>query len=226
MQISTINGRGRVLQSQLFLNFTSIEHYSSLKETINAEDGIWMPKQVHGDSIVNLQESSTPVVEADATICQIPGQWIGIRTADCVPVLVYDPITQTIAAIHAGWRGTVRHIVQQTIEKMKQEYGCKGQDLYAMVGPSISPESFEVGEEVVEEFHKANRAECVIKFPNAKSHIDLWQSNVMDLLDSGLELDQIDCTPICTFQNSNILYSARKEGINTGRNITAIRLQH
>lgn len=225
MQFSEISGKGRVLQSQLFLQLEGVGHYSSLKETNLADDNVWMPKQVHGTAIVEATDilSQGPDTEADAVICTTPEQWIGVRTADCVPVLVYDPSKRVVAAIHAGWRGTVKHIVRLTIEKMQKEYHCQASGLYAMIGPSISPEAFEVGEEVAEEFSKAGRSECIISIYR-KPHIDLWQSNVMDLLEAGLELNHIDCTPLCTQQNADILYSARKEGIHTGRIVTAIKL--
>ena len=234
MQIIDIKDKGKVLQSQLLLQLEGIEHYSSTKETLHAEEGIWMPKQVHGTTVVVLSKDNSPMTEgnaeipeADAVICNMPGQWVGVRTADCVPVLIYDPAQRVIAAIHAGWRGTVAHIVQKTIQQLKTDYGCNASDLYAMVGPSISPESFEVGPEVAEAFIQAGRKDCILSPLSAhqKPHIDLWQSNVMDMLEEGLDLEHIDCTPICTLQNSDILYSARKEGIGTGRIVTAIRLK-
>jgi len=256
MQFSEFEKKGRVLQSQLFLQLEGVEHYCSLKETKEAEADVLMPKQVHGTCIVESgkwtvdneegkrkrEKGKINDVEADAIISTTPGEWIGVRTADCVPVLVYDPKQKVVAAIHAGWRGTVKHIVRLTIEKMQQDYHCDPTDLYAMIGPSISPEAFEVGQEVVEEFRQAGREECIVKcqmsndkcqLSNVKCqmstqpirpHIDLWQSNVMDLLEAGLELDHIDCTPLCTFQNSDILYSARKEGIGTGRIVSAIKM--
>jgi len=232
MQFSEISEKGRVLQSQLLLQLDGIEHYSTLKETRNADINVWMPKQVHGIDIVELSEANISTqnnIAADAVVCNVPNQWIGVRTADCVPVLLYDPEKGIIAAIHAGWRGTVKHIARLTVEKIIESYSCQASSIYAMIGPSISPESFEVGKEVAEEFQKAGRTECIVinhsaEAQNSKPHIDLWQSNVMDLLEAGLELDHIDCTPICTLQNSDILFSARKEGIDTGRIITAIKL--
>lgn len=244
MQITELKDKGRVLQSQLLLQMNDIEHYSSTKETVNAEEEVWMPRQVHGIAIATppkmkqatKEEDLAEIPEADAVICDIPGQWIGVRTADCVPVLLYDPQRRVTAAIHAGWRGTVKHIVQKTIQRLKQAYNCEASNLYAMVGPSISPESFEVGSEVAEEFVKAGRKECIISShlssalshlspsTSEKPHIDLWQSNVMDMLEEGMDLSHIDCTPLCTLQNTDLLYSARKESISTGRIVTAIRM--
>ena len=227
MQISELENRGKVFQSQLLLQHVEIEHFSSMKETVQAEEGIWLPKQVHGTHIHLLRSGQmVPApfsVEADAVVCNMAGQWIGIRTADCVPILLYDERQHLVAAIHAGWRGTVKHIIRKTIQLMKSDLGTNAQDLWAMIGPSISPTSYEVGPEVAKEFVEAGRASCVIG-GYVRPHLDLRQSNVMDLLEEEVELDKIDCSPLCTFEQE-MLYSARREGIETGRNITAIRLK-
>lgn len=229
-----------ILQSQLLLGVTGIDHYCSMRGFEDAGAGVWMPRQVHGTEIVVVEEntpfdesSALQNVDADAVITQVKGRWIGVRTADCVPVLLYDTETRTIAAVHAGWRGTVKHIVRKTVERMQEMLGVRPENLLAMIGPSISPESFEVGEEVAEAFVEAGRAECVLRqtlsaqgrlVSFAKPHVDLWQSNTMDLLEAGVELDHIDCTPLCTFQNDSVLFSARQQGIETGRIVSAICL--
>lgn len=230
-----IEGRGQVLQSQLLNAQSAITHYSSLRESIAPEREVWMPKQVHGTDIVILDDEALcrDIPEADAVISQLKGQWIGVRTADCVPVLLYDSQAQVAAAVHAGWRGTVKHIVRLTIERMIGELHCSAEHIYAMVGPSISPESFEVGEEVAEAFVQAGRGECVLRSlwgPRGlqrfvKPHVDLWQSNVMDMMEAGLELQNIDCTPWCTFEHYQQLFSARREGIGTGRIVSAIQIK-
>lgn len=229
-----------ILQSQLLQGATGIDHYCSMRGFEDAGAGVWMPRQVHGSEIVIVEEK-TPVdessaiqpVDADAVITQVKGRWIGVRTADCVPVLLYDPETRTVAAVHAGWRGTVKHIVKKTVEVMQATLGVKPELLLAMIGPSISAESFEVGEEVAEAFVSAGRGDCVLRqtlspqgrlISFAKPHVDLWQSNAMDLLEAGVELDHIDCTPLCTYQNEDVLFSARQQGIETGRIISAICL--
>lgn len=240
MQLSEIKERGKVLQSQLLLQLGGIEHFSSTKASMKADADVWMPKQIHSTRICVVKENgrvafaenhvaqsedlpSDTTIEADAVITQRVGQWIGVRTADCVPVLLFDPKNRVVAAVHAGWRGTVGHIVQKTIRKMKEEFGCAADDIYAMVGPSISPEQFEVGQEVADQFIAAGRADCIIGHYK-KTHIDLWQSNVADMLEEGIDLGHIDCTPPCTKSEEDMLYSARREGIETGRIVTAIRL--
>ena len=92
----------------------------------------------------------------DALVTALPGVAVGVRTADCVPVLLYDPAKRVVAAVHAGWRGTVLHIPEKAIGVMSQAFGTRARDLRAVVGPSIGPESFQVGEEVAEHFKQAD----------------------------------------------------------------------
>ena len=238
--IKTENERGSVLQSVLLNGQTGIEHFCSMRDCKHPGQGVWMPQQVHGTTIV-VVDAHTPMdkelvrqtVEADAVITREKGMWIGVQTADCVPVLLYDPVQGVAAAVHAGWRGTVKHIVGLTLQKMRDEMGCLMQDVYAMVGPSISPEAYEVGEEVADAFRTAGRGDCVLRSlwgPNgkqllAKPHIDLWQCNVRDLMEMGVDLQHIDCTPWCTFEHYREIFSARREGIGTGRIVSAICLK-
>ncbi len=229
-----------VLQSQLLLQEAGIEHFCSLRGFEHPGVGVWMPRQVHGTSIVVVDDHTAydsalelQAVEADAVITSKPRQWIGVRTADCVPVLLYDPVRLAVAAVHAGWRGTVQHIVRLTVERMHQDLGVQPSDLLAVVGPSIGADAFEVGEEVAQAFVNSGRGECVLRHQFSsfgrvtypKPHVDLWQSNAMDLLEAGVELDHIDCTPWCTWQNQEQLFSARRQGIDTGRIVSAICLK-
>lgn len=230
-----------ILQSQLLQKEAGIEHFCSMRDFESPGAGVWMPRQVHGTNIVVVNEQTAfdqalelQTVEADAVITQMKERWIGVRTADCVPVLLYDPVTCTVAAVHAGWRGTVKHIVRLVVEQMVSDFGVNPENVRAMIGPSISPESFEVGEEVAAQFVAADRADCVIRqsfgnrgsmIPFQKPHVDLWQSNAMDLLEAGVSLEQVDCTPLCTFQNDDVLFSARRQGIETGRIVSAICLK-
>lgn len=211
-----------LLTSQLLLNATGCEHYSTLRDSDKVcGDGVWMPRQVHGSEIVILADAGQPVIDADAVITSVRGQWIGVRTADCVPVLLFDPVLKVVAAVHAGWRGMVAHIISKTVVRMQFYLGCNPDDILACVCPSISPEAFEVGDEVAQQFDAEFPGTVLRHY--AKPHVDLWQSAVMDLVSAGLDLEHIDCTPVCTFSNSE-LFSARRETINTGRNISAIKL--
>ena len=105
------NERGSVLQSVLFNGQTGIEHFCSMRDCKHPGQGVWMPQQVHGTTIV-VVDAHTPMdmdlerqpVDADAVITREKGMWIGVHTADCVPVLLYDPVQEVVAAVHAGWR--------------------------------------------------------------------------------------------------------------------------
>ena len=236
-----LEGIGPVLRSQLLAAQAGVEHFCSMRDAKSPGRGVWMPRQVHGTDIVEV-DKDTPFdtsvelqpVEADAVMTQEVDRWIGVRTADCVPALLYDPEHKAVAAVHAGWRGTVAHIVRRVVASMCERYGTKAECLYAVIGPSISPEAFEVGEEVARAFVEAERGDCVlhelwgergrVRLP--KPHVDLWQSNVMDLMEMGVQLERIDCTPWCTFGNNDQLFSARREGIGTGRIVSAICVKH
>ena len=101
--------------------------------------------QVHGTrvAIIDRPWMTREELEGyDAFITNLPGVAIGVRTADCVPVLLHDPVRRAVAAIHAGWKGTVLHIVQAAVDALRQEYGCSPSDLKAVIGPSIGPDSF------------------------------------------------------------------------------------
>ena len=226
---------GEVLRSQVLTTLPSVDHFCSMRACADPEAGVWMPRQVHGVTIAVLDEkllAAPELPEADAVITRLDGQWIGVRTADCVPILVADPVGRVVAAVHAGWRGTVAHILRLTVGQML-DAGCQAANLYAAIGPSIGPEAFEVGEEVADAFCQAGRGQCVVRQlwgPRGRQrllrpHVDLWQSNVMDLLDCDVPLDHIDCTPWCTFSNPEHFFSARQQGIATGRNVSAICLK-
>lgn len=185
---------------------------------------MWFPRQVHGTEILVVDSSMPDNQEADAVITLEKNLLIGVSTADCVPILLYDSEKQIVAAIHAGWRGTVAGIVSKTMAKLKTEFGCLACNVKAMIGPSISPEAFEVGDEVVSQFLAIGDEDCVIS-GYSKPHIHLWRANMKQLLQAGVAEENIDCTPLCTFYNSDVLFSARKLGIKSGRIISAIMMR-
>lgn len=186
-------------------------------------DRMWFPRQVHGTNILVVDSSMPDDQEADAVITREPYLLIGVSTADCVPVVLYDPKNRTIAAIHAGWRGTIAEITKKTVERFCEVSGGYASDILAMVGPSISPFAFEVGAEVADIFVQEEYGECVID-GYEKPHIDLWKANEMQLIASGVSSSNIDCTPMCTYGNFDRLFSARRLGIKSGRIVSAIML--
>lgn len=160
----------------------------------------------------------------DALVTNLPGYCLCISTADCVPVLLYDPQNKVVAAIHAGWRGTVARIVEKTISVMSRHYGSQGKDIIACIGPSISLEAFEVGDEVYQAFYEAGFDMNLIARKEAKWHIDLWEANRQQLLSLGVKPENIEVSGICTYYNNEDFFSARRQGIRSGRILSGILL--
>lgn len=204
-----------------------VESRKSVADALHiSADRIAMPRQVHGTDIWVVKETCfLEVPEADAVITNVPNMLIGVSTADCVPVLLYDKEAHVASVVHAGWRGTIARIVQKTIFKMQEEFGTHPSDIIAAIGPSISPEAFEVGEEVASVFAESGFSDCIV-VGFAKPHVDLWKTNVLQMLKVGVKEENIDCTPLCTFNNDHILFSARKSGIKSGRIATMIMLKN
>lgn len=169
----------------------------------------------------------------DALVTNVPGVCIGARSADCIPVLLYDPVKKAAAAIHSGWRGTVTRVCRKAITKMKLEYGTEPSDILAVIGPGICGNCFQIGQEVAVEFRKEDfDIQSIWKFcgPRVEGdattghHIDLPEACRQTLVDCGVRPANIQVSDLCTYERTDILYSARKEGSACGRNITAIKI--
>lgn len=195
---------------------------------------ILVPHQVHGTKVacVDQEMLNQPAEkrqeyldDVDAMITQERGLCIGVSTADCIPILLYDAQQQAIAAVHAGWRGTVARIVEKTIHTMAQTFGTQPQHLYAAIGPGISLEAFEVGDEVYEAFQQAAFDMSAIACQKTKWHIDLPRCNQLQLIEKGVPPQHIIMSHICTYQQSEDYFSARKLGIHSGRIYSGIMLQ-
>lgn len=194
------------------------------------------PHQVHGVSVLNVTsevlEQSEEVRRSlldgvDALITDVRGCCIMISTADCVPVLFYVPGTEVIAVAHAGWRGTVRRIAVRVVERMMAIYDVSPDSIRVCIGPSISQTAFEVGDEVYATFKNAGFEMDSLACRNVftqKWHIDLWKANIQQLLAVGLSDSHIECAGLCTYQHSDLFFSARKLGIDSGRIMTGIML--
>ena len=161
----------------------------------------------------------------DAVITNLPEVCVCISTADCIPVLCYDVRNKAVAAVHAGWRGTVVRIVEKTLQQMRSAYGTRMQDVVAVIGPGISLQSFEVGDEVYQTFKDAGFNMDIIARRYSKWHIDLWEANRQQLVSVGVNPDKIEVSGICTYTECEDFFSARRLGINSGRIISGIMLK-
>lgn len=207
---------------------------------------IIMPHQTHGiesriigEEFANLPDGVKKMLleGVDAVMTNIPGMCIGVSTADCIPVLLYDEEHHAAAAIHAGWRGTQARIVHKTVQEMRMAYQTDPTKLKAVIGPGISLDNFEVGDEVYAAFEQAAfdisaiAEERIKRNPNAedpakaferKWHINLPLANIQMLTHNGVDEANIINTGICTFDNADNYFSARRLGIESGRIYTGI----
>jgi YfiH family protein len=190
-----------------------------------SDDHLILPRQVHGTEIAEVTEQNlgSRFDGVDALMTSMPHTCIGVSTADCVPILIYDTQARAIAAAHAGWRGTAARIGSKTVAAMLQRYSMSAADLKVVIGPSIGPDAFEVGDEVYEAFSQAGFEMNEIAFKrNGKWHIDLWQANALDLQQTGIARENIEIAGICTYQQHEDFFSARRLGIKSGRIYTGI----
>lgn len=176
---------------------------------------LMFPKQVHGNNVVHVNKSNLgAALEAgDALMTTMPGIVLMTTAADCVPVLLFDPVKKVIAAAHAGWRGTVAKIVQNTLLAMQENFGSEPHDILAGIGPSISPQVYEVGEEVIAAVKTAFKDEAsqllVMTETPGKAKFNLWEANKLQLLQLGVPNENIEVAGICTFSNPEKFFSAR-----------------
>ena len=200
-----------------------------------ASSGEWksnqfvFPRQTHSDrvAVINSDNRSLTMDDTDALITNERGIFVCVQTADCVPVLLYDTQNKVVAAIHAGWRGTTSKIVKKTVQKMVEVFDCNPDDIVAGIGPSIHMHAYEVGPEVVEKVEENFKNASSLLKPSLKAghaYFDLWEANRTVLMESGISEDNIEVMGLCSYEHQGLFYSARRDGADTGRMVTGIRL--
>ena len=157
--------------------------------------------------------------KADGLISDSEDLLIGVKTADCVPVLIGDPITKAYAAIHAGWRGTVESIVAKAIENLRTVYSSKPEDMIAAIGPAAACRRYEVGSDVIDSFEQ-NFADSQKYFrPTREGHalVDLHAANRDQLIAAGLADANVFSAPFCTMERNDLFFSYRLESRTRGK---------
>jgi len=211
------------------------ENYGRFLAAIGAVEGkLVMTNQVHG-GVVRVVTSADwkddpyekVSYEADGLMTATPGVTLMIFSADCIPVLLYDPVRKVIAAVHAGWRGTAEGVVTRAVERMKDVYGCRGRDLLAAVGPGICPNCFETHEDVPNAMMSSMGTAALpymeIK-ENGKFAVDLKGLNARRLEQAGLDPANVAICDQCTACRPDRFWSHRKMGNNRGSMAAAIQL--
>lgn len=172
-------------------------------------------RQAHGTKTiaVNTYEDIPKTDGADALITNVPGLRIAVKTADCVPVLLYDPNNRCIGAVHSGWKGTLADICGKCVRELTKVYGTSPADLRALIGPCIHVESFEVGDELYEQFHAEGYTPFAVRMNlhgkgEEKWHIDLPRICAFQLQRSGVK--NVMIREECTYTLFPRFYSARR----------------
>jgi YfiH family protein len=189
------------------------------------------PGQNHSANIRIIRsedEVKEGITRTDALITQLPQICISVLVADCVPILFYDPEKKVVAAAHAGWRGTVESLAVKVVETMKREFISDPATILAGLGPSIGPNSYVVGDEVIRAV-KSNihldPEQVLLDNQGSKARFDLWAANRMQLEYSGLQSNHIEEARIDTYSACELFFSARKLGNPCGRFAGGIMIQ-
>ncbi|NEW60244.1 peptidoglycan editing factor PgeF [Sulfurovum sp. bin170] len=185
--------------------------------------------QTHSDHIKIItepieqgwRELSSAIEDCDALITNQKGIMLTILTADCVPVLLFDPKKRVVSAIHAGWNGTYKEIVYKAVKKMVEEFDCNPKDIVAGIAPSIGRCCYEVGEDVAKHFFDDRDA---FDIKGEKYMLDLPYVNREQLLEAGLSSGNIELSNICTACEVESYFSYRKEQGCSGRFMSMIGL--
>ena len=187
----------------------------------SSEAKIATVRQIHSKNVI-VADHSGELGEADAIVTNTPGITLVIRTADCLPILIADPRNKAVAAVHAGWRGTVQQIVLETVHIMTDRFGARPEDLIVAIGPAIGECCYEVGPEVATQFSPF--------FPERqdlgrRAKIGLAEAAIRQLRRNGGSLGQIDSSGLCTRCLGAEFHSYRRDGVAAGRMFSAIGIR-
>lgn len=181
---------------------------------------IALQKQEHTDTVTVVNQPGF-VGESDAMITNIPNIGIVVSTADCGNIYIFDKEKKVIAGIHSGWRGTQKRIVEKTIIKMKELFGCNPSDFVVYIGPAISKKHFEVKEDVAKLFD-----EKYISFRDGKMFVDLVKMNYEMILGQGVLKNNVQKSNLCSYNEENLFHSYRRDGKYSGRAFGLIVLRN
>ena len=200
---------------------------AALASVGSTPDRLMRVKQVHGNVVRILKRGEMPEdahtqrPDGDAIVSNVPGLALAVMVADCVPILLCDPIRGLAAAIHAGWRGTCARVAQKAVEQMAREFGCDPSVLIGAIGPSAGPDDYEVGESLIDAFLTAGHARSDVDRwfirSSAKPRLDLWSANRDQLVASGVQAAQIHVCGLSTVSHPEVFDSYRVDGERAGR---------
>jgi polyphenol oxidase len=213
-----VKGGDEIYRFVLFESLGWIAHGFGTRRSGGFIEPVTTLRQIHSADVLNAAGLEDRACEGDALVSNQPGRRIGVRTADCVPILLADSETRSVAAIHAGWRGTVARIVRLTLERMKRDFGTRPESVLAAIGPSIGVCCYEVGPEVKAQFAdlSSNLSE------KGRLTIDLVEANRRILIAAGVPATQIYSANLCTRCHTEEFFSYRRDPQDPGRMVSFI----
>ena len=180
-----------------------------------------MAWQVHGNDVEIVDEAALATDENrfDALVSDLDNVLIGVKTADCVPILIGDPKTKSFASVHAGWRGTVSSIAARSVERLVENYGAWPSDLICAIGPAAGCSNYEVGEDVITQFSEnfENGADYFEATRPGHALVDLKRANRDQLISIGVPAENIYISELCTMERTDLFFSYRKEKKQYGK---------
>ena len=183
-------------------------------------DNLATAHQVHGNKVLIARQPGH-YEGYDALITDQKGIFVAVGTADCTPILVYDPVREAVAAIHAGWRGTAQQVAQAALLAMQAAFGTQPGDCHAYIGACIDQDHYEVDENVARHFASEHKREDAAR---GKWFVSLKEANEAQLLETGIPEEQIEVSPYSTWTHNEDYFSHRKENGATGRMLAVIGL--
>ncbi|MEZ5286063.1 MAG: polyphenol oxidase family protein [Vicinamibacterales bacterium] len=204
--------------------------WTAAATALGVHAGLFRVTQVHGRTVrvVRPGDDAQARPEADALVSDVAGAGLLVQVADCVPILVVDPVVGAAAAVHAGWRGTCARVTRAAVEALTAEYGCRPADMMAAIGPSIGPDDYEVGDAVLEAFADAGHAGTTRWFRRTGErgalHLDLWEANLDQLTACGIAPGAVHVSRLSTAPNPVWLDSYRRDGPAAGRMAGIVRV--
>lgn len=188
--------------------------------------------QVHGNTVLVLKSKTPERPDADAIVTALEDAPIGVLTADCLPILLFDPVKKAIGAVHAGWKGTVLGISIKAIEAMALNFGSNPKDIRAAFGPFIGPCCYTIKKDVAEEFRQGWKAlgspgstQSFIIQEDEDYWLNLGRANIQQLLKAGVREPNLSMERLCTSCSTSLFFSYRKADGNTGRQLSFIMLK-
>ncbi len=184
-------------------------------------------RQVHGDAVVIAHRVPEEEPVADAVISDQAGVFPAVKTADCLPILLLDPVRRISAAIHAGWKGTVLRITRKVISILVEKFGVRSADLFAALGPAIGPCCYEVDDAVIQPFTRdfpGAEQFMIDSSRNRHRQLDLVGANYQELLCAGIPDHRIFSVGLCTSCNPELFFSYRRDRGQTGRHVAVVGL--